>query len=77
MKSILTPTRTLVASLAASLVLASGAWAKDKIEIKIGSVTIKDTVHQWMINFEKNVERRIGNRVDVRVFSAGQLGRRH
>lgn len=50
------------------------ASAQKKIEIKIGSVTIKDTVHQWMLNFEKNVERRIGNRVDVRVFPAGQLG---
>ena len=69
-----TPTRMFAASLAVSFVLASGAWAEDKIEIKIGSVTIKDTVHQWMINFEKNVERRIGNRVDVRVFPAGQLG---
>jgi TRAP-type transport system periplasmic protein len=48
--------------------------ADKKIEIKIGSVTIKDTVHQWMINFKENVERRVGNRVDVRVFPAGQLG---
>ncbi len=37
-------------------------------------MTIKDTVHQWMLNFEKNVERRISNRVDVCVFPAGQLG---
>ena len=48
--------------------------ADKKIEIKIGSITIKDTVHQWMLDFEKNVEQRIGNRVDVRVFPAGQLG---
>lgn len=48
--------------------------AEKKIEIKIGSVTIKDTVHQWMLNFKENVERRVGNRVDVRVFPAGQLG---
>jgi TRAP-type C4-dicarboxylate transport system substrate-binding protein len=48
--------------------------AEKKIEIKIGSVTIKDTVHQWMLNFKANVERRVGNRVDVRVFPAGQLG---
>ena len=73
-KSMPNPTRILLAAAAATLVLASNAGAKDKIEIKIGSVTIKDTVHQWMINFEKNVERRIGNRVDVRVFPAGQLG---
>lgn len=57
-----------------TIAAASPAAAQKKIDIKIGSVTIKDTVHQWMLNFEKNVERRIGNRVDVRVFPAGQLG---
>ena len=67
---------TVLAASVAILAVVGGlpASAQKKIEIKIGSVTIKDTVHQWMINFEKNVERRIGNRVDVRVFPAGQLG---
>ncbi len=67
---------TVLAAFVALLAVAGGApvAAQKKIDIKIGSVTIKDTVHQWMLNFEKNVERRIGNRVDVRVFPAGQLG---
>lgn len=70
-------TRTIAAAASIALLAvaaATPAAAQKKIEIKIGSVTIKDTVHQWMLNFEKNVERRIGNRVDVRVFPAGQLG---
>ena len=63
-----------LAVLALALLAGPATAQQKKIEIKIGSVTIKDTVHQWMLNFEKNVERRIGNRVDVRVFPAGQLG---
>ena len=67
----------VLAACVAVAAVAAPAAAQKKIDIKIGSVTIKDTVHQWMINFEKNVERRIGNRVDVRVFPAGQLGGIH
>ena len=64
----------LTAFVFANTISAPTHAADKKIEIKIGSVTIKDTVHQWMLNFKVNVERRVGNRVDVRVFPAGQLG---
>jgi TRAP-type C4-dicarboxylate transport system substrate-binding protein len=61
------------AAIVATAAFANAALAQ-KIELKIGSVTIRDTVHQWMDDFKKNVENRIGDKIDVRVFPAGQLG---
>lgn len=65
-----------ILSFAAVLAMAAfaNATAAQKIELKIGAVTIRDTGHQWMIYFEKNVEDRIGDKVDVRIFPGGQLG---
>jgi TRAP-type transport system periplasmic protein len=42
--------------------------------IKIGSPTIKESVHHWMLAFEKRIEKRAGKRIDVKVFPLSQLG---
>jgi TRAP-type C4-dicarboxylate transport system substrate-binding protein len=57
-----------------ALVLAITPQAGAKIIIKIGSPTIKESVHHWMLEFEKRIEKRAGDRFDVKVFPLSQLG---
>lgn len=51
-----------------------GTAAAAKMIIKIGSPTIKESVHHWMQEFEKRIEKRAGDRIDVKVFPLSQLG---
>lgn len=59
---------------AAALALTLSAPAGAQTVIKIGSPTIKESVHHWMQNFEKRIEKRAGGRYDVQVYPASQLG---
>lgn len=69
-------TSRLCAPLAAiALAIAiSAPVANAKTIIKIGSPTIKESVHHWMLAFEKRMEKRSKGSVDVRVFPLSQLG---
>jgi TRAP-type C4-dicarboxylate transport system substrate-binding protein len=58
----------------AALVSALSIPAGAKTIIKIGSPTIKESVHHWMQEFEKRIEKRAGDRFDVKVFPLSQLG---
>ncbi len=54
--------------------VASSPVSAAKLIIKIGSPTIKESVHHWMMKFEKRIEKRSGDRIDVKVFPLSQLG---
>ncbi len=60
----------VVVALALTLAAPVGA----QTVIKIGSPTIKESVHHWMQEFEKRIEKRAGDRIDVKVFPLSQLG---
>ena len=60
--------------IAGSIALALAAPAGAQTVIKIGSPTIKESVHHWMQEFEKRIEKRAGDRIDVKVFPLSQLG---
>ena len=67
--------RPFVAALCAvTLTAGADAAAQDKVVIKIGSVTINDTVHNLMKSFKSRVEARAGGRIAVEVYPASQLG---
>lgn len=67
--------RPLAAALCAiALTAGADAAAQDKLAIKIGSLTINDTVHNLMKSFKSRVERRAGARIEVGVFPLSQLG---
>ncbi len=55
-------------------IAASALPANAKTIIKIGSPTIKESVHFWMQAFEKRMEKRSKGAVDVKVFPLSQLG---
>lgn len=59
---------------AAALSLTLSLPAASQSIIKIGSPTIKESVHHWMLAFEKRIEKRAGKRIDVKVFPLSQLG---
>jgi len=48
--------------------VASSPVSAAKLITKIGSPTIKESVHQWMMKFEKRIEKRSGDRIDAKVF---------
>ena len=60
--------------IAGGVALALAAPAGAETVIKIGSPTIKESVHHWMQEFEKRIEKRAGDRIDVKVFPLSQLG---
>ena len=64
---------TITGVIALALV-ASSPFSAAKLIIKIGSPTIKESVHHWMMKFEKRIEKRSGDRIDAKVFPLGQLG---
>lgn len=72
--------RTSLAALASAAAVAGLALAAAspadaaKMILKIGSPTIKESVHHWMLEFEKRIEKRAGDRIDVKVFPLSQLG---
>ncbi len=66
------PIAAVVCIVALALTLAAPVGAKTII--KIGSPTIKESVHHWMLEFEKRIEKRAGDRFDVKVFPLSQLG---
>jgi TRAP-type C4-dicarboxylate transport system substrate-binding protein len=67
--------RPLVAALGAFAALACmDAAAQDRIVVKIGSITMNDTVHHMMKDYKARVERRAGSRITVEVYPASQLG---
>ena len=63
---------TVKSVVAFSLTLAVPVGAKTII--KLSSPTIKESVHHWMLEFEKRIEKRAGDRFDVKVFPLSQLG---
>jgi TRAP-type transport system periplasmic protein len=65
---------TAAVSAAAALSLTLSLPAASQSIIKIGSPTIKESVHHWMQSFEKRIEARAGKRIDVKVFPLSQLG---
>jgi TRAP-type C4-dicarboxylate transport system substrate-binding protein len=64
----------VVAAGVIALAMALAAPAAAQSVIKIGSPTIKESVHHWMLEFEKRIEKRAGDRIDVKVFPLSQLG---
>ena len=64
---------TITGVIALALV-ASSPFSAAKLIIKIGSPTIKESVHHWMMKFEKRIEKRSGDRIDAKVFPLSQLG---
>ena len=67
--------RPLAAALCGfALLAATDAVAQDKVVVKIGSITMNDTVHNMMKDFKARVERRAGPRIAVDVFPLSQLG---
>ena len=59
---------------AAAISLSLSLPAAAQSIIKIGSPTIKESVHHWMQSFEKRIEKRAGKKYDVKVFPLSQLG---
>jgi TRAP-type C4-dicarboxylate transport system substrate-binding protein len=64
---------TAAVSAAAISLLLSLPAASQSI-IKIGSPTIKESVHHWMLSFEKRIAKRAGKKFEVKVFPLSQLG---
>ena len=62
------------AYIAAALTFAIAAPAGAKTIVKIGSPTLHESVHFWMLNFKKRIEKRAGDRFQVQVYPASQLG---
>jgi len=50
------------------------ALAQAQITLKIGAVTARDPLHQYMDEYKKRIEARSGGRIDAKVFPASQLG---
>lgn len=50
------------------------AFAQPQVTIKIGAVTARDPLHQYMDEYKKRIEERSGGRIEARVFPASQLG---
>ncbi len=57
----------------AAFFAASGPLSAQTV-ITIGSPTIKESVHHWMLMYEKRIEARAGKKYDVKVFPLSQLG---
>ena len=67
--------RPLAAALCGfALLAATDAAAQDKVVVKIGSITMNDTVHNMMKDFKARVERRAPGRIEVGIYPASQLG---
>src|SRR5258706_1233539 len=67
--------RLLAATLGLLAVFAAGdAAAQTKIVVKIGSITMNDTVHNMMKVFKAKIEQRAGERITVEIYPASQLG---
>ena len=62
----------IVSAVAATFAVSGPAAAQSVI--KIGSPTIKESVHFWMLDFEKRIEARSAKKYDVKVFPLSQLG---
>ncbi len=43
-------------------------------KMKMASATINDVQHEWQKQFEAGVEARVGDRIDIEIFPASQLG---
>ena len=67
------PLAAVAGGIALAIAAAAPASAAKTI-IKIGSPTIKESVHHWMMKFEERIEKRAGDRIDVKVFPLSQLG---
>lgn len=67
---------TVIAAMAsaAALAFAVSVPVSAQTVIKIGSPTIKESVHHWMLEYEKRIEARAGKKFDVKVFPLSQLG---
>lgn len=59
---------------AAALALSAPHLAGAQTVIKIGSPTIKESVHEWMKTYKARVEKRLGNRVKIELYPLSQLG---
>jgi len=67
--------RPLAAALGLLATFAAGdAMAQNKIVVKIGSITMNDTVHNMMKAFKAKLEQRAGDRFTVEIYPASQLG---
>ncbi|MYZ46530.1 TRAP transporter substrate-binding protein [Propylenella binzhouense] len=61
------------AAFSIATMVATPAAAADAV-MKIGTPTINDNQHEWMKLFEQKVEARLGDRLDVQIYPASQLG---
>ncbi|OVZ56902.1 hypothetical protein CDO44_20035 [Pigmentiphaga sp. NML080357] len=50
------------------------AFGQRQIVMKLGTSTLQDSQHQWMIDFAKLVEAKSEKRIKVEVYPASQLG---
>ncbi|ERK16294.1 TRAP dicarboxylate transporter, DctP subunit [Pantoea sp. AS-PWVM4] len=69
--------RTFLKALSAGMalsVLPLKAFAKNATVMKIGTSTINDSQHQWMINFARIAESKAQGQLKVEIFPASQLG---
>lgn len=63
-----------VALAMAALSLSVTQPASAQTVIKVGSPTIKESVHEWMKTYKARVEKRLGKRVKVQLYPLSQLG---
>jgi len=66
---------SLLASVLAALCLTGtpSAFAQ-QVKMKIGTATLKDTQHEWMLRFQKRMQEKAGDQLKIDLFPLGQLG---
>lgn len=45
-----------------------------QVKMKIGTATLKDTQHEWMLRFQKRIQEKAGDQLKIDLFPLGQLG---
>lgn len=73
------PTATTMLAVAASVVILAAAGpgntaTAQTYTMKIGTATINDDQHEWMKRFQARMEKRAGDRLEVELYPASQLG---
>jgi C4-dicarboxylate-binding protein DctP len=69
-------TARVAVSLAVGALALDGAAAQAQAQytLKIGAITVRDPLHQYMDEYKKRIEERSGGRIEARVYPAAQLG---
>ena len=54
--------------------IAAAPLAAQTVQMKIGTATVNDVQHEWMKRYKERVEKSSGGRINVKLYTAGQLG---